>query len=91
MVRDPREIMEVIWCINTGRPARPIDEYDQITLLALFFEAEEAKKEQDRIRSRSTVSHWTEEEPLVLTGDPLVDKWEREIAAGRDPDLDEEL
>lgn len=25
------------------------------------------------------------------TGDPLVDKWEREIAEGRDPDLDEEL
>jgi hypothetical protein len=25
------------------------------------------------------------------TGDPLVDKWEREIAAGGTPDLDEEL
>lgn len=30
-------------------------------------------------------------ETAHTTGDPLVDKWEREIAAGQDPDLDEEL
>ena len=26
-----------------------------------------------------------------VTGDPLIDKWEREIAEGREPDLDEAL
>lgn len=91
---DPREINEVIFAVRTGRPAKEIDEYDELTLWALLTETKTAKDEWEKIRveAQSAQKHWTEPiEITETTGDPLIDKWEQEIARGRVPDLDEEL
>jgi len=90
MVRDSFEVAEVLWAVNTGRPARSIDDYDLTTLAALTVELDTAKKEWERMSHEADIRHWTSPAPeIVDSGDPLIDKWERAIAEGRVPNLDE--
>ena len=49
-----------------------------------YFESHPAEQLQRQV-------HETSGQPYFVTGDPLIDKWEREIAEGREPDLDEAL
>jgi hypothetical protein len=79
---------------KTGSPARRFEDYDPLTLQALLYhwdsaiehmalrglEDDEAKQVQRQARRKYRQAE--------STGDPLVDEWEREIAAGRVPDLD---
>lgn len=93
MVRDPHDLLEVIYVMQTSRLPKPMYEYDPITLLALLQDRKIAIEETEVIRAElmSQKHHWTADpEPVKVTGDPLVDKWEREIATGKTPDLDEE-
>jgi hypothetical protein len=86
---DPVDRLDFIFVLRLNALPRPIDEYDSLSLQALLLHKDDALKEGDRIAAEFK-KHVKEEEPIE-TGDPLIDKWEREFAAGEDPDLDEEL
>ena len=79
-----------------GKTIRRADSYPYLTLVALITEQDTAKEEfrsgPFSVIFESQAPHWTDAPPThSATGDPLVDKWERQIAAGIDPDLDEEI
>ena len=61
-------------------PAKPLGDHNPLELEALLFHAKDALVASD-------VEPLDWDEP-VITGDPVTDRWEREIAAGRTPDLD---
>lgn len=50
---------------------------------------EEQSKLEERVNDIERVLSTGEEEPEKLSSDALIDKWEAQIAAGEDPDLDE--
>lgn len=57
--------------------------------LAVAIEAAEDGATVGRLSRRlGVVQEILREEHRVVTGDPLIDFWEKEIAAGRTPDLD---
>ena len=79
---------------RTGTPARSFDDYDPLTLQALLYHWDSALEhaairglEEDEAQQVRRQARRNYKKP-VSTGDPLVDEWEREIAAGRMPDLD---
>ncbi len=86
--REARHILRR-WWVGKYRLPPTSDAFLRYTpeeLLIEFFE--------DALEKEGTVRALTNEETGATyyeTGDPLIDKWEREIAAGRDPNLDEGL
>ncbi len=67
------------------------DEYLRYTpeeLIVEFFEDYFESHPAERLERQV---HEASGQPYFVTGDPLIDKWEREIAEGREPDLDEAL
>lgn len=84
--------MEIIHFGMTGKLARSANEYDDITLIAILQEQETAKDHIEVVKTLKMQedAHWTDSpKPIHVTGDPLIDKWERELAQGKVPDLDE--
>jgi hypothetical protein len=82
-------VVEVLHYRATGRLAKPAHDYPLGTLLALLTEQKSAADLAEQQETFGEAPHWTEEPEIVTTGDPLVDKWERELAMGQTPDLDE--
>ncbi len=62
--------------------------YTAEDLLVEFFEDHFAAHPEQELRRKV---HERSGQPYYVTGDPLIDKWEREIAEGNEPDLDEAL
>lgn len=92
--------MERVYFAKTGRLARPLRDYDHLTLLAIvhYWDEVEGKEEWDPFLRRFVIrkglrtgvkpgkKRITFDTP-VLTGDPVADEWERAVARGEDPDL----
>ena len=73
------------WWTEKYQKSHQSDEFKRYTLSALlveFFEDYYAKHPA-KVRELDL--------PFLSTGDPMIDKWEREIAAGITPDLMEDL
>lgn len=67
------------------------DEYLRYTAEELLVEFyEDYLAERPELQVHRDVDERTGQ-AFFVTGDPLVDKWEREVAAGLEPDLDEAL
>lgn len=80
-----RGIAEWLWTQKTGSPPRRLDDYDPQTLRALLAHSDAIAKQIQHIAAQSA-----DPNAPVITGDPLIDKWERELAEGKTPDLNEE-
>ena len=91
-----------MWFKKTGKPPKKYEEYDTLTLIALLVETEKLLSDDNSEDHEPT--HFHKEHgvgPPTLgklkygkayrTGDPLVDKWEAELAAGLTPDLNETI
>jgi hypothetical protein len=88
--------MEAMWLAKTGRPAHDFDDYDPTSLAALLTDKilrGAAKEAQGTAPSRQrwgpprTLTGPKGYDQAIVTGDPVVDEWEREIAAGRVPNI----
>ncbi len=96
MRNDPDWAMRYIWYKRTGQPPIPFDDFRPSEVPAFLvgidrlFESPQLSynKRWGPPRRLKSPSDWGE---AVETGDPLIDKWEREIAEGRTPDLTEGL
>jgi hypothetical protein len=62
--------------------------YTAEDLLVEFFEDYFAEHPEQELRREV---HEASGQPYYVTGDALIDKWEREVAEGRAPDFDEAL
>lgn len=86
--RDPEQQLRRWWTRKYQAP--PTDPrylaYTPEDLLLEFFEDYYADHPERRVERRT---HEATGAQYAVTGDPLIDKWEREIAEGREPDLDE--
>lgn len=71
----------MLWAAARGEPPGHPDDYHPLVLVALLGYAKTAL---EQIRREAEAAAW--ERPRV-TGDPIVDEWERQIAAGEDPDF----
>ena len=100
MIHDPVWAMRYLWFKKTGQPPLPFDEFRPGELAAFLVGIDKVLEEEPAPavglsprrwgppRKLKQPKDWTEP---VKTGDPLIDKWERELAAGRTPDLSEGL
>lgn len=83
-------VLEYIGYRRSGRLSRPYDEYHPKVLAVLWNELEGAVKRLEARRQREEERRARERamsvEPRV-TGDDVVDQWERDIAEGRMPDF----
>lgn len=96
---DPEAVIGWLYFKKCGKLPREFQDYDLNTLQAYLGYLEDAIQfsalrrqvaDAERVdqEPRGTIGEsWAE--PLY-TGDPVVDEWERQIAAGEDPDLDAE-
>lgn len=97
LARDPEAVLRYVWFKATGRPSMAFEDYDPLTLEATLLHlgdaikarrasaiAAEMRRERKRVFGRREPVGY---EDAVLTGDPVADAWEREIAEGRVPDL----
>ena len=97
MMADPEWMMKWIWFKRCGKPPIAFDEFTPSELAAFLIgieaEMENAPTLQGGGRWGPPRKIEIPKDPTepVKTGDNLVDKWEREIAAGRMPDLSEGL
>lgn len=90
MVARSELLAEAMHVLATGRISRPINDYP-LSILSILLSKDGQKSIASASQAeaaRDTV-HWTVEEHGYDTGDPLIDKWEREFAAGKMPNLDE--
>lgn len=69
------------------------DAYERKFDLETLLEDPEMRQEERRHVSQKLrrIYKALGEEDLTLGEDPLIDKWERELAEGKEPDLDEQL
>lgn len=98
MRNDPQWIVRYVWYKRTGSPPLEYDEFRPAEIPAFLMGIDSALEEEDKSaytkrrwgppRNIKLPSQWNE---AVSTGDPLIDKWEREIAAGKTPNLTENL
>lgn len=79
-LRTPKGHAEILTFLRTGTLPRPPLDYDLLTLTAILYQSENAVKGLRRVRYPQGKSG-----PAV-TGDPIVDEWERRLAAGEDLD-----
>ena len=85
MVRDPIEVLEIAWFMRAGRPSKPIDDYDPLTVHALMLYSEDALKADSL---GVPLVRWPKgASGPAITGDPLIDEWERKLASGEPLDL----
>ena len=101
MMADPTWVMRWLWYKRVGAPPISFEDFTPAEMAAFLVgidNAVENEKPGDTLSSGSgrwgpprnlkLPSSWTE---AVKTGDALIDKWEKEIAAGKTPDLSEGL
>lgn len=98
---DPDFYTSFLWFKKTGKPPKEYEDYDPLSLIALLVEADKLLSPEDEDEDETNFKQEHMVGPPTLgklkygkaykTGDPLVDKWEQEIAAGLDPDLNETL
>lgn len=97
MVNDPDWAMRYLWYKKVGKPPIPFDEFRPGELAAFLVGIDKVLDQQPPVsglsprrwgppRRLKQPTRWNE---AVKTGDPLIDKWEADIAAGRTPDLSE--
>ena len=92
MLADPLWTLRWIWYKRTGTPPVEFSEFTPAEITPFLVGMEEALDRKDGLsptrwgppRTLDAPSSWDE---AVVTGDPLIDHWEQEIAAGRTPDL----
>lgn len=90
--RSQADLAELVHVRATGKLARDPFDYPLISLVALLVERKTVQSHamRETFGDVRDEPHWTEGAPDIgSTGDPLIDKWERELAAGIEPDLDE--
>lgn len=99
LAHDEIGFFEVVYLRRAGKLARPMHDYDPLTLRALLLHWEDTKIEIDRIVDHFEADKpysfvWYEQAPgagvdydvPIVTGDPVVDAWEKDLAEGRIPD-----
>ena len=98
MKEDPLWILRWIWYQKTGTPPVSFDDFTPQQITPFFLGLEDAIAQEDN--SSLSPTRWgpprklkipTSWEEPIKTGDPLIDKWEREIASGQTPNLAEGL
>ena len=99
MLNDPEWAMRYLWYKRTGQPPIPFDEFRPGELAAFLVGIDKILEAPSGLSSKGlsskswgpprTLKQPTRWDEAVETGDPLIDKWEREIAEGRIPDLSE--
>src|SRR3990167_9403006 len=91
LARDGRTILEQAWEKRYGHPVIAFEDRDPVTLQALLFYWDDAFKAHRigvDMRRDATPRRRRDWETPILTGDPVVDAWERQVAAGQRPDYD---
>jgi len=92
LLEDPVWNLRWLYYKKTGRCPLEFEDFLPAEVAPFFVGIDDKlDKEADKVvsswpRVLKAPSKWDE---AVETGDELIDKWEREIAAGRDPDLSE--
>ena len=100
---DPEWCSSYVWFKKTGKPPKDYGDYTYHELLALLVETERyidsllPPEEESEEESKTVFNQKRRIGPPTLgvpkwetahrTGDPQIDKWERDIASGLDPDL----
>lgn len=89
LAADPAHVLEFLLFERTKQLPRPVGSYTLPHLQALLAYMEDAVKfrllqVQAAAEADPEGSLW--EDP-ILTGDPVADEWERQIAAGEEPSL----
>jgi hypothetical protein len=90
--------MQAVWTQKTGSPPKGYDGYDALTLLSLLNYADPPDSELSSSEATIETKHKPWGPPTLAggkkldydepqtTGDPLVDYWETQVAAGGVPD-----
>ena len=96
MLEDPEWALRYLWYKRTGTPPLKYEDFRPIELPAFLVGIDRKLDDRQAPASELSSSRWGPPRHLKLpaswgeavkTGDPLIDQWEAEIAAGRDPDL----
>ena len=100
MAKDPDWVLGYLYFKKTGSLHKPYGDFTSEHLHAILAgDLEDAiilnlqRRQYEAVDPRSGFSGKLPDDPSepIETGDVLVDKWEREFAEGRAPDLEEKL
>jgi len=89
LAADPQEVLEFLIWERTKALPRPIGSYNMVHIQALLGYMDDAVRlrlRQVQAASEADPDGGVWDDP-VLTGDPVADEWERQIAAGEEPNL----
>ena len=95
--KDPEWCSSFIWYRKIGTPPKDYGSYNYLTLIGMLVDMENIIEEESKKESSTTFDQSYRIGPPTLgpaewdkaykTGDPEVDRWEQELAAGLIPDL----
>lgn len=94
LAADNEWVLRWLWYKKTGKPPIGFEEFTPYELVPFLSGMDRVFDETDSVQGwgASKVikapSKWDE---AVKTGDPLIDKWEKELAEGLSPNLSEGL